>query len=153
MEVARDILERAMAIYLDLVYPGGPPAGVQAKLAAVRALPPGAGVGTDFFEPAPGLAGGAVALRLGQPRYPHMKLILEQCGTGAGASGVMFRVDTHDQHLHAPPGSPDAAWLEQIRTSNRELTDKIEAAWAAAGVPTFKAYLRKQLEERKQAKR
>jgi hypothetical protein len=141
-----DVL-RAIEIYLREAYPGGAPAGAAQKLDAVRAMP--GDVPDTFFEPAPGLAGNAMALRLGQPVYPHMKLVVEFCGTGACASGAMFRVDTHDKHLHAAPGSPDEAWLQQLRTSNKAVTEKIESAWMAAGIPTFKAFLRRQLEERK----
>ena len=124
------------------------PAGAQQKREALAALP-GEEVPDSFFEPAPALAGNAMALRLGQPMYPHMKLVVEFCGSGGAGSGAMFRVDTHDKHLHAPPGSPDEAWLLKLRLSNKDVTERIEAAWAAAGVPTFKGFLRRQLEERK----
>ena len=60
-------------------------------------------------------------------------------------------MDSHDQHLHAPPGSPDAAWLATVRQSNKDLGERIEAAWCAAGLPTFKEYLRLQLEARKRS--
>jgi hypothetical protein len=90
-----------------------------------------------------------------------MKLVLDPVpGVAAAAGGggascrgrdFLLRVDSHDQHLHAPPGSPDAAWLAAVRQSNKELGERIEAAWCAAGLPTFKEYLRLQL-DLKQAK-
>ena len=64
----------------------------------------------------------------------------------------MFRVDAHDRHLHAKPGSADEAWLARVRQSNQVLVEKIENAWGAAGLPTFKEFLRGQLEERRRAK-
>ena len=59
------------------------------------------------------------ALRLGQPLYPHMKLIVEPAP--APSTMLLLRVDAHDRHLHATPGSPDESWLASIRTSNKEL--------------------------------
>jgi hypothetical protein len=145
--VAKAVLELALSLYVKEAYPAGVPAGVQGVIDRLVGM--GETVPADFFEASPGLAGNAMSLRLGQPKYPHMKLVVEYCGKGAAGSGAMFRVDTHDQHLHAPPGSPDEAWLQGIRSSNKEVTERIEAAWMAAGVPTFKGFLRKQLEERK----
>ena len=147
--VSKSILDLALSLYLQEAYAragGAVPAPAQQKLDALR-TDPAPEIPDSFFEPAPTLAGNAMAIRLGQPLYPHMKLVVEFCGSGA--SGPLFRVDAHDMHLHAPPGSPDAAWLQKIRESNKELSDRIEAAWTAAGVPTFKTFLRKTLEERK----
>ena len=149
MEVHKETLTQAVELYLAVAYPNGAPAGPRQKLEALVAMPAGATVPEHFFEPAPGLAGEAKALRLGQPLYPHMKLIVERCGDSTCDSGAMLRVDTHDKHLHAPPGSPDAEWLQKLRDSNKALTEKIEGAWMAAGLPTFKGFLRAQLEARK----
>jgi hypothetical protein len=38
-----------------------------------------------------------------------------------------------------------------VRASNQALVEKIEGDWAAAGLPTFKEFLRRQLEERRRA--
>lgn len=147
--VGKEILKTAVRLYIEQAYPSGAPAAVTTKIAGIDTVA-GGEVPDSFFEPAPALAGNAVALRLGQPLYPNMKLIVEFCGKGeAGGSGAMFRVDAHDMHLHAPPGSPDEEWLKKVRMSNKELGEKIEGAWMAAGLPTFKGFLRKQLEERK----
>jgi hypothetical protein len=98
-----------------------------------------------------------------------MKLVIDPCpaspqSTTPAVSGEPFvavasakcrgydfllRADAHDQHLHAPPNSPDAAWLASLRQSNKNLTEKIESLWSAAGLPTFKDYLRSQLAARK----
>jgi hypothetical protein len=143
--VLKAILKAAVTIYVQEAYPSGPPAGVNAKVAALEKIE-SEEVPDSFFEPAPALAGNAMALRLGQPIYPNMKLIVEFCGSSKQA---MFRVDAHDMHLHAKPGSPDEEWLSKVRGSNKALSEKIEAAWIGAGLPTFKGFLRKQLEERK----
>jgi hypothetical protein len=143
--VGKEILKAAVTLYLREAYPAGVPAGVNAKLAALEKIE-GGEVPDSFFEPAPALAGNAMALRLGQPIYPNMKLIVEFCG---GGGKPMFRVDAHDMHLHAAAGSPDAEWLAKVRSSNKSLSEKIESAWIAANLPTFKGFLRQQLEERK----
>jgi hypothetical protein len=68
---------------------------------------------------------------------------------GASGGDCLLRVDAHDRHLHAAENSPDAAWLASIRASNKDLGERIEAAWSAARLPTFKDFLRRQLEARK----
>jgi len=153
MHVPVHILCQAMDLFLHAAYPSGMPAAVSARLDLIRSLPLG-DVPADFFEhDVPG-ASGSLALRLGQPMYPFMKLVLDPVPGGSATASCLgqdflLRVDAHDQHLHAPPNSPDAAWLATVRQSNKELGERIEAAWAAAGLPTFKEYLRIQLAARK----
>ena len=159
MRIAAAILQQAIEVYLRLAYPAGVPAEVQARLVRVRDLCADSVVPAEMFEQSVANAAASLALRLGQPLYPHMKLVVDPCPQGAVTSPAatcrgfdfLLRVDAHDQLLHAPPGSPDAAWLASIRQSNKELVEKIEAAWSAAGLPTFKDYLRAQLVARKAA--
>jgi hypothetical protein len=153
MVIPAHIFLQAMDLYLKSAYPSGPPADVAAKTAPFRAQPADAQLAADLFEGNVANASGAMALRLGQPMYPHMKLVLDPVPAGGHCQGCNFllRVDAHDLHLHATPGTPDAAWLAAIRQSNKELEERIEAAWAAAGLPTFKEYLRKQLQARKKS--
>jgi len=145
------ILQQAIDIYLRLAYAGTPvPQPTLDRIAGIRALPSMAEVPTDLLEQAGGAPGSlacrvSYAIRLGQPTYPHMKVMIESCPNGQS----VLRVDTHDKHLHAAPGSPDEQWLTQIRAANKAITDQIEAAWAAAGLPTFKEYLRKDLAARR----
>jgi hypothetical protein len=142
-------LQQAIAIYLRLAYENAPiPPAVQQRAAAIAALPTDAAVSPELLEPMPCGTGAGYALRLGQPLYPHMKLVVEPSPC-SDAPGFFFRADAHDRHLHAAPGSPDAAWLASIRASNKALDDKIGAAWADAGLPTFKEFLRQQLAARK----
>ena len=58
-----------------------------------------------------------------------MKLVLDPVPAGGNCQGCDFllRVDSHDLHLHAAPGTPDAAWLATIRQSNKELGERIES--------------------------
>jgi hypothetical protein len=158
MLIPAHIFRQALDLYLGLAYPGGAPAEVQARLAPLRDLPADASVPLNLLEHGVPDSTASLAVRLGQPMYPHMKLVIDPCphaaARAAGAStcrgyDFLFRADAHDQHLHAPPGSPDAAWLASVRQSNKELVEKIEAAWSGAGLPTFKDYLRHQLAARK----
>lgn len=142
-------LQQAVAIYLRLAYEGVPiPPSARQCADAIAALPPDSAVSADLLEPMPCGTGTGYALRLGQPLYPHMKLVIEPspCPTD---EGFFFRADAHDRHLHAPPGSPDAAWLASVRLANKTLDEKIGNAWTDAGLPTFKEYLRQQLAARK----
>jgi hypothetical protein len=149
MPISAHILQRAIDLYLSNAYPGGavPPAAVP-RVEAVRAVDPAAPVPENLLERDIANSLPSYALRLGQPMYPHMKIVVEPAPGGA-ASGYLLRVDAHDRHLHAPANSPDAAWLASVRSSNKELSERIEAAWATAGLPTFKEYLRQQLQARR----
>jgi len=156
--VAQD-LQRAVRLYLDRAYPDGPfpSAAVQAKIAQIMALPADPIVPLDLFNKDPANLSPSYALQLGQPMYPFMKLVVDPAPPPLGQDpqslqSYLLRVDAHDQHLHTPPESPDAAWLAAVRASNQELVEKIEADWAKAGLPTFKEYLRKQLAARRAKK-
>ena len=151
MVIPAHILWQAMDLYLAAAYPQGVPAEVAARSTGIRGLGADDKVPEGMFEGNVANCGCSLALRLGQPMYPHMQLVLDPVPAGGDCKGhgFLLRVDSHDLHLHAAPGSPDAAWLENVRHSNKDLGEKIEAAWAGAGLPTFKEYLRKQLEGRK----
>jgi hypothetical protein len=156
MVISAHILQQAIGLYLEHAYPGGnAPVATLGRISAILELDSGAFVPESCLEKDNSASFGGFSLRLGQPNYPHMKLIIEPVPVGGAGGGgmvgsdILLRVDTHDRHLHAAPGSPDAAWLASIRTSNRVLTDQIESAWAKAGLPTFKEYLRQQLQARR----
>lgn len=71
-------------------------------------------------------------LRLGNWRYPFMKLVVQEYLV---RDEFFFSVDTHDD-LRVDPSMPDyGAWCE-LRESNRGLKECIESAWAEAGLPT-----------------
>jgi hypothetical protein len=156
MPIPAHILQQAIDLYLPLAYPDGsvPPA-VRSRIAAIQALPPQADVPQNLLERDPANCLPSYALRLGQPKYPHMKLVIEPQPEATPLPArledrpFLLRVDAHDRHLHAAPGSPDAAWLASVRASNQDLTERIESAWSAAGLPTFKDFLRQQLLARK----
>ena len=155
--ISAHILQQAIELYLHNAYPSGNlPAPTQQRAQPIRNLPPSENVPVTLLEKETGATLHGFALRLGQPLYPHMKLIIEPAppapdplGETPNSPTLLLRVDAHDRHLHAPAGSPDETWLAAIRTSNKELTERIEAAWSKNGLPTFKDYLRSQLAARK----
>ena len=159
MHIPVALFRRAIDIYLAAAYPAGVPAAQAERVAAFDAGGTDDEVPLALLEQDVADSAESWALRLGQPLYPHMKLVLDPVpGAGGAGGGVscrgydfLLRVDAHDRHLHAPPSSPDAAWLAGIRASNKALVEKIESDWAAAGLPTFKEYLRSQLEARRKA--
>lgn len=87
-------------------------------------------------------------LRLGNSRYPFMKFVVQEHLVTAE---FFFSVDTHD-NLDIRPGMPDYPAWEQLKSYNRELRDKIEAEWNAAGLPTHED-LRQLMEELAQIER
>lgn len=134
---------RAIDVYLEHAYPGEPPSAVCDRLETLHHLPK-----EDFFDNGvfeKDAQGHRLKLRLGNRLYPHMKLILERTPDG---KACMFRADTHDQHICPTPGSPDYKPFCQLMAKNQELARTIEAAWAAEGVPTFKTYLKQDLQRR-----
>jgi hypothetical protein len=161
MVIPANILQQAIDLYVHLAYPavggGAPtlPPNVETRISPIRALPPTTPVPEPLLEKETSTGTNGFALRLGQPLYPHMKLIIEPAPQPCGPPPhdapceMLLRVDTHDRHLHAPPGSPDEAWLASIRASNKQLTEQIEAAWSRAHLPTFKDYLRRQIDAKR----
>lgn len=89
------------------------------------------------------------ALRLGSGHFPHLKLKLEWLTENEQPIWI-FAVDTHDafskESRRPPPDHPDAAAWSQLQITNGQLKEKIEAAWEAVGLVTFKALLRNQLQ-------
>jgi len=72
-------------------------------------------------------------LRLGNSRYPHMKLVLEE---SILTDEYAFGVDTHD-NLNVSPSAPDYERWNAVRDHNRRVAEEIETAWREEGVPTI----------------
>jgi hypothetical protein len=149
------LLARACRIYLDTAYPGGAPTIPEHKR-AYAAISPDEPV-QRYLMPSPLAQGicqkageGCYTFRLGSPRYVNLKMKVH-CVAERGACQCVFSVDTHDafskDHVQCPADHPDAAaWLE-LQAANRELKEKIEAAWGAAGILTHNGLLRAELVE------
>ncbi len=71
-------------------------------------------------------------LRLGNSRYPHMKLAFVLEG-----GRPVFYVDAHDSHFIVSPTTPGYEKLLELRDFNKQLKHSIESSLDRAGVPVF----------------
>jgi hypothetical protein len=147
-----DILRQALEIYLIQAYPAGtPPEAVRRRLEWPSDAEPATLLTRAPFERVGKSSGGGspiYALRLGNLRYPHMKLQVQPWPNDAG---FMLSVNTHDQVLSIDPDSSDAPAFRALQAENQKLKEAIEAAWDKAGLPTFLSYLRRYIEDRASA--
>jgi hypothetical protein len=144
-----DLLRRAAELYLELAYPSGVipapverrliwPAGETAEQLLIAAPFERAGK-------APGRSTPIYALRLGNFRYPHMKLQIQPWPNDAG---FMLSVNTHDQVSGLDLQAADGAAFRELQAENQRLKEAIEQTWDAAGLPTFLRYLRDYIKSR-----
>jgi CheY-like chemotaxis protein len=73
-------------------------------------------------------------LRLGNPQYPFMKLVLQE---HLVEDEFFLVVDTHDQMFDEQQGE-ESGELAMLKRRNLALKDAVEAAWDAVGLPTAK---------------
>lgn len=158
------VVWRAITAYLEAAYegpsaggiPAGTPSAVRARLETLRSTPDDSFYDSPVLErpkPAapvrdPGEEPSRYALRLGNAAYPHMKMVIDRSPDGRT---YLLRADTHDTHCQPRPGSREAAAFAALCRDNRAVAERIEAAWETEGLPTFKRYLREDLERRKTA--
>jgi hypothetical protein len=126
--------------------PSATPSAVKARLESLRLAPAVGFYGSPVFERDAAASPTKYSLRLGNRHYPHMKLVIERSPDG---HGHLFRADTHDAHCRPVPNSRDFHVFNKLMEQNRDVAERIEAAWEQAGVPTFKAYLRQDLARRR----
>jgi CheY-like chemotaxis protein len=155
-ELSASDLERAIAIYLEEAY--GPAALAQRmpKLPDTKGrsadvlLPPKLGLFTheapkklEPFDPrAPPTKKQPQErmvdqywLRLGNPRYSMMKLVL---GEHLIVGEYFLYVDAHDWMFEADPNDRDEKKaLEELRADNARLKERIERRWNAEKLPTL----------------
>ncbi len=139
-------LRRAVAIYLSFAYASGEvPESVRRRLEWPEAANAAELLAKPPFERAnkPGTPP-IHALRLGNAKYPHMKLQIQPWPT---ASGYMLSVNTHDQVGDLDPASPGSDAFRALQAENARIKDAIEHAWDEAGLPIFLRYLRDYLKE------
>jgi hypothetical protein len=141
------LLGHAARIFLDLAYPGGE---APAKCRPLRDLHAGAAVPAPLLEPPlcqdlcrpkrdQEMHG--YAFRLGSEHFPHLKL---QVVWHDQLDAWIFSVDTHD-YLILPATDPDLHRFHDLQARNRQLKERIEEAWEAAGLMTFKRALQQEL--------
>ena len=144
-----DALRQAVAIYLRHAYPDGQlPEAVQRRLnwSIDRGIPGCLTVPPFETIPASGGDGQSplYALRLGNHRYPHMKLQVQSWRTRVG---YLLTVNTHDQIERLDPNSPGVAEFLALQVFNRQLKEAIEQEWDKHDLPNFHRYLRDYLDD------
>jgi hypothetical protein len=143
----RAMLEEAVRLYMEEAYAGAPaPPKVKARLT----WPAGGSLlelaVADAFECMPADVPlqecERIRLRLGNPKYPHMKLGVDRLpDTGKW----VLTVDCHDRQLMTVVQESERAALEALLKANNELKSRIERRWTDAGLPTFERYIRDRL--------
>jgi len=150
-DVTRAMLQQAIRLYLEEAYGSAPlPGKVQSRLAW-----PAEGenlaelAAAEVFERSPPdvppAACQRIRLRLGNPRYPHMKLGVDRV---PDSQDWVFVVDCHDRQLVAAAPHQERAAIEALIRGNNEVKGRIERRWTEAGLPTFERYIRGRLARR-----
>jgi hypothetical protein len=144
-----DVLRAAADLYMEYAYSGAtPPENVRARLAwetesnarDLLSKPPFECAGRNKST-----GTGIYALRLGNARYPHMKLQIQPWPNSAG---FLLSVNTHDQVLAIDPAGAGMVQFRALQEENQRLKEVIEQAWDDAGLPTFLRYLRSYIEQK-----
>lgn len=141
-ELTPELFRKALALYLDRAYPGMQPP--QRARLDTSALQTPDDVLALFVREDRAVSGGAecashYVLRLGNSRYPHMKLALMEF---LEPGEWMWAVDTHDRAPVAPD-SPEYQKWQELRIHNLRVKAEVEAAWRKNGVPTARVVQRK----------
>jgi hypothetical protein len=148
-----DMLRRAVDIYLALAYPTSPPPeAVRRRLVWPDGVDAPTLLSHPPFERASksGQRGASIyALRLGNARYPHMKV---QVQPWPNSAGFLLSVNTHDQVLALEPDADDLPEFRALQAENQKLKETIEQAWDEAGLPTFLRYLREYIDDHSEAR-
>ena len=127
-------VKQAVSIFVEHAWPGGP----TGRAAELTVAVDGASTMEDLAEifelvrTGEGEGRRRFSLRLGNDRYPWMKLVVQEFLV----SGEFFiSADTHDD-IRIDPTMPDYAAWNELRSYNGELKEAVEAHWERAGLPT-----------------
>lgn len=133
-DIEPGLFELGLAIYLHHAYEGGQaPAHAQLDISGLKDSDDVLALFTEETPPNPGGESHRhLVLRLGNTRYPHMKLALMEF---VEPGEWFWSVDTHDR---APirPDSPDWPRWQELRRFNLDVKRRVEEAWREAGIPT-----------------
>jgi hypothetical protein len=144
-----DLLRCATEIYVRLAYPSGVLTEVvRRRLVWREDCTADVLLNGPPFEragKAPGRPSPIYALRLGNHRYPHMKLQIEAWPNDAG---FLLSVNTHDQVTGIDLGAIDAEAFRDLQSENQRLKEAIEGEWDEASLPTFLRYLKDYIQSR-----
>jgi len=141
--VTARLLRRAISIYLHYAYTNGAvPYTVRSKVDFPDDMPLDELLESERFEVTHSTGAeesNRYLLRLGNDRYPHMKMGLASCS--GNARDYVFVVDTHDRHFHMEPDMPGADEFRELQRYNDHIKQEIERHWEAQGIPTQRMVL------------
>lgn len=130
------MLRKALEIYLEEAYGTARPRRKIPDFSGLRTLSEALPLMDDEVRRLQGAARSRRwVLRLGNSRYPNMKLTLDE---HLMADEFVFQVDAHDDAPHLP-GDPDREAWKALQGWNRAVKDRIEQRWTEAGIPTWRA--------------
>jgi len=146
---SRGMLEQAVGLYLEEAYGDSPvPGPVRERLRWPSGETVAALAASEVFERTPPDASPQecqrIGLRLGNRRFPHMKLGLHRV---PDTSDWVVTVDTHDTGLLDAAREGEQGLLEALVRENADIKARIERRWGEAGLPTFERYVREQLQK------
>jgi hypothetical protein len=144
-------IRRAIHLYLRYAYSSSPPPHLARFLPPEDFLPQ-EWLMNPFIERDPPDASlesvRSFAMRLGNEKYPHMKLRLSH---PPRENVFLFSVDCHDTFLSAPMDFPDYQVLEDLKRHNAIVAEAIRLAWEQARLPTERIYLRRKIRQARRA--
>lgn len=140
-DLTPELFRTALALYLERAYPDGEvPARADIDVSGLRTAADVLALFVQERRPNPGGDDFRhYVLRLGNRRYPHMKVALMEF---VEPGEFIWSVDTHDR-APVDPGSPEWRRWQDLRLHNLKLKAKIEQAWRRTGVPTARIVARK----------
>ena len=139
-DITPDTVKKAIEIYVTVAYEGSPvPVTVNSRLVLFTQF---GGDDLDdmlshevverILSETASATVVSYSIRLGNPKYPHMKLMLCRLGT----DDFRFAVDAHDLLFELEPADRDALRAHELQEHNRRLKCEIESRWRDAGIPT-----------------
>ncbi len=142
-------IRRAIELYLRYAYSVSLPASVAERVPPADFDPKQWLMGPQVERDPPNAPLEGVrsfALRLGNEKYPHMKLRLSRPPRD---ENFLFSVDCHDTFLSAPAGSADYDVLEGLKRHNAIVAESIRLAWEQSHLPTERVFLRRKITQAK----
>ena len=143
---AREIAT-AVDVFLCLAYDGSPPESAE-RFHPPADCDPAEWLMSDVTERSPVEEPieqvRSFAMRIGNSRYPHMKLRLSR---PPNDDAFVFTVDAHDAMLKASRDSIDHEELEALKRHNARVAEAIVGEWERAGLLTEHDYLRRKMRQ------
>jgi len=139
-DITTEIMKKAIDIYVSAAYANVPlPLTVKSRIAFcdgstgedLKAILSHEVVERVESEDEPGVIV-SYAVRLGNEKYPHMKLAIRR----QRGDDYCFVVDAHDRLFDLASAHPDAPKAQELRDYNRWLKEEVETRWREADLPT-----------------